>query len=372
MTRKTLLMGSLLTLVLSAAMLTPRLSQSSDIIVFECSLFLQIAPAPGFSIQNRYTFRRHIIETEPTDEFFGDGWAQGRFANNGTFEIDVYPTEGEVATEKGTSLRTFILDGITAVNDEIIDDGLATENVVTFEDFTIDSFNLTFTDNEGTVLNNHLDYPDVFDLADYERKECLVTWRAPAPVPCGSVGTLCDTGTHRGNIISVSFLPHEESHGFEINAGLNDAWVSADAPLQGMFVTVFPDLEFIFLAWFTFDSVALAPAQEAIRESSGQFEKTVNSSAVFGADDQRWVTALGSYSGDSASLKAELTSGGKFHSSDPIPSQDTEYGTIDLKFKSCSEGVVTYNFPSAMLSGQFNIGRVLNDNVALCEALAAP
>jgi len=35
---------------------------------------------------------------------------------------------------------------------------------------------------------------------------------------------------------------------FEINAGLNDAWVSADAPFQGFFFTVFPDLELFFLS----------------------------------------------------------------------------------------------------------------------------
>jgi hypothetical protein len=348
------------------------LSVASDVILFECEIFSQVAPAPIFSIENHYTFRRHVIENEPTDEFFGDGWAQGRFANNGTFDVDVYPTGGGVATEKGTSIRTFILDGIVEVNDELIDDGLETEQALSFEDFKLESFSMTLTDNEGTTLSNHLDYPETFNLDDYERKDCLVTWRAPAPVPCGGQGSVCEVGFHRGTITSVSYEPHEESHGFEINAGLNDAWVSQDAPLQGMFVTVFPDLELIFLAWFTFDSVPLAQAQEINQESSGQFEKTVNSSAMFGADDQRWVTAVGSFSGDSASLKAELTTGGIFHSSDPTPSQDTEYGTINLKFNGCSDAIVDYNFPSAMLSGQFNIGRVLNDNVALCEALATP
>jgi hypothetical protein len=348
------------------------LSVASDVILFECEIFSQVAPAPIFSIENHYTFRRHVIENEPTDEFFGDGWAQGRFANNGTFDVDVYPTGGGVATEKGTSIRTFILDGIVEVNDELIDDGLETEQALSFEDFKLESFSMTLTDNEGTTLSNHLDYPETFNLDDYERKDCLVTWRAPAPVPCGGQGSVCEVGFHRGTITSVSYEPHEESHGFEINAGLNDAWVSQDAPLQGMFVTVFPDLELIFLAWFTFDSVPLAQAQEINQESSGQFEKTVNSSAMFGADDQRWVTAVGSFSGDSASLKAELTTGGIFHSSDPTHSQDTEYGTINLKFNGCSDAIVDYNFPSAMLSGQFNIGRVLNDNVALCEALATP
>jgi hypothetical protein len=65
---------------------------------------------------------------------------------------------------------------------------------------------------------------------------------------------------------------------FRINAGLNDAWVSADAPFQGLFFTVFENLNLLFLSWFTFDSTI-----------------PVNGTpAVFGAGDQRWVTGAGS------------------------------------------------------------------------------
>ena len=75
---------------------------------------------------------------------------------------------------------------------------------------------------------------------------------------------------------------------FEINAGLNDAWVNANAPFQGMFVTVFPILKLIFVAWFTFDSELL----------------TEDVLAVFGATDQRWVTALGAYDGNRADSRS--------------------------------------------------------------------
>jgi plastocyanin len=142
---------------------------------------------------------------------------------------------------------------------------------------------------------------------------------------------------------------------FIINAGLNDAWVSADAPFQGFFFTVFPDLSLFFAAWFTFDSVI--PDESA--------------TAVFGAPDLRWVTASGFYSGDSVTLNVELTSGGIFNASDPEASQTPNYGTITIQFLNCNEALVTYNFPSLGLSGQMTLTRVLPDNVPLCEALNA-
>ena len=144
--------------------------------------------------------------------------------------------------------------------------------------------------------------------------------------------------------------------GFSINAGLNDAWVFAGAPFQGMFVTVYPVLKLIFIAWFTFDSVP--PPGDA--------------TAVFGAPDQRWVTAVGTYDGNLAVLNAELTGGGGFNSSEPLPVQDTEYGTISLEFSGCSAAEVMYSFPGPGLSGSFMIERAVPGNVALCEALSTP
>ena len=140
-----------------------------------------------------------------------------------------------------------------------------------------------------------------------------------------------------------------------INAGLNDAWVNAGAQRQGLFITVFPVLKIIFLAWFTFDSKA--PPEDVM--------------AVFGSADQRWVSAAGAYDGSQAVLNAELTSGGLFNSSDPVPQQDTNYGTITLDFSSCDEASLSFNFPSAGESGAFNIQRAVPDNSTLCEALAA-
>lgn len=144
---------------------------------------------------------------------------------------------------------------------------------------------------------------------------------------------------------------------FQINAGMNDAWVHAGAPFQGFFFTVFPLLKLFFLSWFTFDSVIPGPGVPP---------------AVFGAADQRWVTGLGSYFGDSVTVNVELTSGGIFNGSEPLATQDSGYGTITIKFINCNEALVTYSFPTLGLFGQMTLTRVVTDNVALCQELAVP
>ncbi len=140
---------------------------------------------------------------------------------------------------------------------------------------------------------------------------------------------------------------------FFINPGLNDAWVSADAAFQGFFFTVFQDIGFFFLSWFTFDTVPPDPGVMA----------------VFGAPDQRWVTASGFYTGNSVELNVELTTGGVFNSSIPLAMQDTSYGTITIVFINCNEALLTYDFPSLGLSGQMTLTRVVTDNVMLCDML---
>jgi polyhydroxybutyrate depolymerase len=142
---------------------------------------------------------------------------------------------------------------------------------------------------------------------------------------------------------------------FQINAGLNDAWVSAEAPFQGFFFTVYQNLGALMLSWFTFDS-----------------QPFTENTATFGASDQRWVTGLGSYTGNTVTINVENTSGGVFNLREPLASQDSGYGTITLDFKHCNEALLTYHFPASGLSGEMNLTRVTPGNVALCEALSAP
>ena len=139
---------------------------------------------------------------------------------------------------------------------------------------------------------------------------------------------------------------------FVLNAGLNDAWFNAATPGQGAFITVYPGLNSVFLALFTYDT-----------QDNG-------ASATFGEGDQRWLTAFGSFSGNTATLDVELTEGGVMDSASPAVSQKSGYGTITITFTDCENGVLTYSFPSLGLSGTIPLSRVAPDNVALCNALS--
>jgi probable HAF family extracellular repeat protein len=148
-------------------------------------------------------------------------------------------------------------------------------------------------------------------------------------------------------------LPASINGPFNINAGINDAWFNADTAGQGFFIIAFPDLKFMFLAWFTFETSL--PDESII--------------ANLGWAGHRWFTAGGSYSGDTAELEIEFTSGGVFDSIEPTVDQVQGGGTITVKFSDCENATVTYDIPSIARMDVVPIKRGLPDNVALCEEL---
>jgi len=142
---------------------------------------------------------------------------------------------------------------------------------------------------------------------------------------------------------------------FSINAGLNDAWYNPDTSGQGFFITVFPDLGYVSMAWFTYDT-ELPP---------------MDATANLGDPGHRWLTAVGPINGNQVLMNIELTSGGIFDTATEIsrtnpPGSD---GTILLTFDSCSSATVEYDISSINRQGIVPIQRVANDNIALCEAL---
>ena len=138
---------------------------------------------------------------------------------------------------------------------------------------------------------------------------------------------------------------------FRINASLNDAWTDPETPGQGFFITVFPDIAKIFLAWFTYDTER--PPQDV--------------TAFLGEPGHRWLTAFGSYADNRAVLDIEVTQGGIFDASSPGTTQDLD-GTIILEFSNCNAGTVTYDIASVDRQGVIPIERIALDNVPLCES----
>ena len=142
---------------------------------------------------------------------------------------------------------------------------------------------------------------------------------------------------------------------FVMNAGLNDAWYNPVTNGQGFFITVFPDLNLVNLAWFTYDTEL--PAED--------------DTANLGSAGHRWLTAIGTIDGDTAVLDINIASGGLFDTATEI--QNTEPpgsdGTITLSFADCNSGLVEYDIPSIDRQGIVPIERVAGDNIDLCEAL---
>ena len=141
---------------------------------------------------------------------------------------------------------------------------------------------------------------------------------------------------------------------FKINPGLNDAWWNPATAGQGFFFNVFPDQELIFMSWFTFDTER--PPEDI--------------TALLGEPGHRWITALGGWEGNVATLTAELTTGGRFDSVQPEANQTGDYGTFTITFNDCNSASLTYDLPGPGQSGSIELSRVTTDNVPLCETLA--
>lgn len=177
---------------------------------------------------------------------------------------------------------------------------------------------------------------------------------APGQYFIGAILDIVDTNAN--NNVNLDATPVQivasPGAGFVINNGLNDAWFNALTNGQGFFITVFPELGVIFLAWFTYDTER---PDEAIM-------------AFLGEAGHRWLTAIGDYEGNIASLNIEFTQGGVFNSAEPMTMQDPNYGTIEIEFIDCNNAIVRYNIPSLGLMGEIPITRIADDNVPRCLA----
>lgn len=153
--------------------------------------------------------------------------------------------------------------------------------------------------------------------------------------------------------ITVYFT--QDPQDFNVNEGVNDAWVNPATLGQGFFFVVFPDTAggLFFMSWFTFD----------VQRPDASIQ------AILGEAAHRWVTALGAWTGNVVVLNVELTTGGIFDSEEPKAEQASGYGTIIIEFHDCDHATLTYEIPSLGLKGTIDVTRVVKDNVLICEAL---
>ncbi|MEE4639489.1 MAG: hypothetical protein V2J42_12205, partial [Wenzhouxiangella sp.] len=146
------------------------------------------------------------------------------------------------------------------------------------------------------------------------------------------------------SITAGSLTTDDLNPGFAINPGLNGSWFNPATPGQGFFLDVFPQIGQVFFAWFTYDT--------ALPGVGGD-------TAIVGSSGHRWLTAQGSYFGDSVTLDVFVSRDGLFD--DPRETSIELYGTISLTFTSCTQGNLAYDFPGPGLSGQVLLERVFVD-----------
>lgn len=138
----------------------------------------------------------------------------------------------------------------------------------------------------------------------------------------------------------------KETLPFAINGGLSDAWYDPASDGQGFFITVWEDIQMMFVGWFTYGD-----------DGAGESK-------------HYWMTAQGSYTDDRAELGITVSEGGAFVTGEPAPVRHPD-GTMTVEFHNCLEGSVSFDIPSLGRQGSVPIQRITRDSVTGCERKAA-
>jgi cysteine-rich repeat protein len=165
---------------------------------------------------------------------------------------------------------------------------------------------------------------------------------------------VCDGGTQndadtvtlaQGQSAVCTITNDDPAQGFAINAGHAGAWFNPVTSGQGQFIDIEPASQFMFISWFTYTDDA----------SAHPFE-------------QRWFTAQGNYSGNTAELVIYETLGGRFD--DPQVVTTLPVGEATLVFHDCEQGQMTYSIDDEGLQGAFPMQRVIPGSGNTCSELS--
>jgi hypothetical protein len=157
--------------------------------------------------------------------------------------------------------------------------------------------------------------------------------------PWGAPGQWNDVNINNNLYYVVEF---DTGNTFEINAGHSGAWFNPDTSGQGVLIDVEPTEQFMFASWFTYTDAASDNPNE-----------------------QRWFTAQGKYSGNSAVLELYETLGGKFDDTQMVNSN--KIGEVTVSFSDCEQGQLAYDIPAENLQGMFPMQRVIDGSGNVCE-----
>jgi hypothetical protein len=141
---------------------------------------------------------------------------------------------------------------------------------------------------------------------------------------------------------------------FEINPWMSGLWADLETDGQGLMLNVYPSIDAVHLAWFTYD-----------------LERPPNSAlAQIGEPGHRWLTAFGGLAGADSEMTITRTSGGVFDAIQPVPAQIQD-GSVQLHFDSCTSGTLNYDLGSAQSTGQLILRRPYEDRANIDRCLLA-
>jgi len=141
-----------------------------------------------------------------------------------------------------------------------------------------------------------------------------------------------------------------DSSSFSYNTALNDAWFNQATNGQGFFVNVYQELGLAFLSWFTFDETR-PPA---------------NTPYNLGGPGNRWLNAVGSFSGNTAQLNVYYANGGVFNSGSLGEDDEVGVGTMTVRFDNCNSGVIDYDI-DPVGQGSVPVERIVYDSIPDCD-----
>lgn len=211
------------------------------------------------------------------------------------------------------------------------------------------SFTDTSTDSDGSIASRSWDFGDG-NTSSMQNPEHNYADAGTYTVQL----TVTDDDGAEDSTSQMVEVSEPAGDPIEINMAMSDAWFELATSGQGFFIIAWDGLDLMFLSWFTFD--AERPPEDV--------------TAIIGEPGHRWVTAIGPYEGDTATLDVFLSTGGVFDSPEPpVVTDQTPIGSMTIKWHDCSSATLTYEFFDDDRSGEIPLQRVVEENIALCEQL---
>jgi len=303
-------------------------------------------------------------EPVPITPLFNDAWYNPATVGQGFF-INVFPDNQQVFL----SWFTYDLDRPDeSVTAQLGDPGHRW--LTGFGTYQRGQANLDVMLNEGGVFDAALPAPQesIYGSMTITFSDCnngqieydIPTAGEPEVIPITRITSdnlaACEERRVMGDAHAARTPQQTAGHeaGFNINAGINDAWYNPETTGQGLFFNVFPNREKVFLSWFTYETERPA----------------IDVPFQLGEPGHRWLTALGDYFEDSAELMLYKVNGGVFNSADPVPGE-TEYGSLLVHVNDCASAELIYDLPSLSREGLIPLQRLAPDSIPLCEASQA-